>query len=90
MKLKYYRALLGLTQESVAQRSGLSRPYINQLESGRSRVPSVYTGLKLAHALGCTVEELFEDEEPVKCPERSPVEILEWAIKELNKVKRKL
>lgn len=47
-----------MTQESLADRLGVSRQFIGAMESGRS-LPSVQVALELAQALNTTVEELF-------------------------------
>ncbi|HEY4187044.1 MAG TPA: substrate-binding domain-containing protein [Polyangia bacterium] len=52
------RGTVGLTQQSLAARIGVSRQSLSVIESGRS-VPSAAVALRLARALGCTVEELF-------------------------------
>ncbi|MFO7155063.1 MAG: helix-turn-helix transcriptional regulator [Pseudomonadota bacterium] len=56
--LRDHRARLGLTQEELAQLVGVTRKTINTVENGRF-VPSTILALKLAKALGTTVEELF-------------------------------
>jgi molybdate-binding protein/DNA-binding XRE family transcriptional regulator len=48
------------SQAELARRVGVSRAGIGAIESGRV-VPSVTTALRLAQALGCTVEELFAE-----------------------------
>lgn len=48
----------GLTQEQLAERSGLSQQYISGLESGK-RNPTVVTLFELATALGAEVVEFF-------------------------------
>lgn len=49
----------GLTQEEVAERSGLHANYIGDLERGQ-RNPTLMTLLALAGALGISVGELME------------------------------
>lgn len=56
--MKLLRAQRDLTQAHLAQLSGITRKSINAIESGRM-VPSTILALKLARALGVTVEELF-------------------------------
>jgi putative molybdopterin biosynthesis protein len=53
------RKQLGLSQESLAARLGVSRQFIGAVESGRS-LPSVRVAVDLAKALGTTVEALFD------------------------------
>jgi putative transcriptional regulator len=59
--MKVQRALRDLTQAQLADLSGITRKSINAIESGRM-VPSIILALKLARALGVTVEELFSIE----------------------------
>jgi transcriptional regulator with XRE-family HTH domain len=56
----------GLTQVELAGRAGVSRQLVAAVEAGR-HAPAVDAALRLAQALGTTVEELFADrpEEPV-------------------------
>lgn len=52
------RGSAGLRQQDLATRVGISRQRLSTLEAGRG-VPSAALALRLANALGCTVEELF-------------------------------
>lgn len=52
------RTRLGWTQAELAERVGVSRKTINTVENGVF-VPSTTLALKLARALGTTVEEIF-------------------------------
>jgi putative transcriptional regulator len=56
--LKVHRAMKDLTQAELAERAGITRVSVNAIEGGRM-VPSVLLALKLANALGVTVDELF-------------------------------
>ena len=58
-KIKELRVSKKLTQEELAEKSGVSRGTIAALESGKER--SVLTGtlVKLADALDTTVDNLF-------------------------------
>ncbi len=56
--LKANRARLGLTQQQLAERVGVTRKTINTVENAVF-VPSTVLALKLAAVLGTTVEELF-------------------------------
>jgi transcriptional regulator with XRE-family HTH domain len=51
----------GLTQEQLAERSGLSQQYLSKLESGR-RNPTVVTLYELATALGVSHVELVRED----------------------------
>ncbi len=74
VKLKLLRLQAGMTLEALAQAAELTRSYVSKLERGVS-TPSIAAGLKIAKALGVTVEELFADS-----PEDDPV-VISRAIK---------
>ena len=57
-RLRELRAERDLTQAALAELVGVSRKTINTIENGVF-VPSTLLALKLARALGLTVEELF-------------------------------
>jgi putative transcriptional regulator len=61
-EVRMWRVFLGLTQEDLAQSVGVSRQAIYSIESGKY-VPSVQLALKIAKAVGKSVEELFSLEE---------------------------
>ncbi len=56
--LKAYRRSVGLSQQVLAGRAGISRQAYANLESGKAG-PSTEAALRLARALGATVEALF-------------------------------
>ena len=56
--LKVQRAMRNLTQADLAALAGVTRKSVNGIETGRM-VPSVVLALKLARALGVTVETIF-------------------------------
>jgi transcriptional regulator with XRE-family HTH domain len=58
IKLKTLRKEKGLSQEELAERSGLNRPYISGIEQGKRNV-SLEVIEKLAGALGVEIQELF-------------------------------
>jgi putative transcriptional regulator len=57
-RLRELRDARGWTQAELAARVGVSRKTINTIENGVF-VPSTPTALKIAEALGLTVEQLF-------------------------------
>ena len=57
-RLREERARLGWTQADLAARIGVTRKTVNTVENGVF-VPSTILALKLAAALGVTVEQLF-------------------------------
>lgn len=61
-RLRELRAERDLTQAALAERVGVSRKTINTVENGVF-VPSALLALKLARALGCTVEAVFSLED---------------------------
>lgn len=56
--LKLERERLGLTQAELAEQVGVSRKTINTVENGVF-VPSTVLALRLAQALGRSVEAIF-------------------------------
>ena len=61
-RLKDLRGERDLTQAALADLVGVSRKTVNTVENGVF-VPSTTLALKLARALGCTVEAIFSLEE---------------------------
>ena len=57
-RLREARTEAGLTQAELAERIGVSRKTVNTVENGVF-VPSTVLALKLAQALGTSVEALF-------------------------------
>lgn len=68
--LKRLRTQAALTQQDLANRSGLSMAQIMAMEQGKRDNPRLDTLRKLAAGLGCTVGELVGDESPK--PARKP------------------
>lgn len=56
------RKALGLSQEQVAQRAGLSRAYYTNIERG-VKTPSLVLAQRIAEVLDTSVEEIFFDSE---------------------------
>lgn len=61
-RLRDLRAERDLTQAALAEMVGVSRKTINTVENGVF-VPSATLALRLARALGCTVEAIFSLED---------------------------
>ncbi|MBQ9207761.1 MAG: helix-turn-helix transcriptional regulator [Treponema sp.] len=57
--IKSLRKQLGWSQEALAEKTGVSAPYITQIEVGK-RTPSLDIVEKLASALGVEYKVLFE------------------------------
>ena len=56
------RKALGMSQEELAQKSGISRQTISAIESGKSENVLVGTLAAIATALGTTVDQFFLSE----------------------------
>jgi len=56
--IRRWRRRRGLTQEALAARAGLSRPFVGRVETSR-QVPSLPTLARLARALRVKVGELL-------------------------------
>jgi len=61
-KIKVFRAMKDWTQEELAYRVGVTRKTINTVENGKF-IPSAYLALKIAHAFGAAVEDVFQLED---------------------------
>jgi CheY-like chemotaxis protein len=59
MAIKTERCVLGISQEELAERAGLHRTYVSDVERG-ARNPSIASIEKLAQALQLSVSALFE------------------------------
>jgi transcriptional regulator with XRE-family HTH domain len=88
-KIKTFRTNKMLTQEELARITGLSRVYVLQLESGRSKKPSAESLYKIAQALEAKVEDFFSDK-VIEAPVNDPYKMLGWAIEQLKAVKKQL
>ena len=66
--LRRQRASAGLTQEDLAESTGLSTQAISLLERGERRRPQRYTVRKLAEALGLEGQDLAEFEAAARRP----------------------
>ncbi len=58
-KIRELRELRKMTQEELAEKSGVSRATISQLENGEMKNTTSKTLLKLARALETSVENIF-------------------------------
>ncbi|MCX7624461.1 MAG: substrate-binding domain-containing protein [Thermomicrobium sp.] len=65
VRVRERRQRLGLTQQQLAERAGISRQALVAIEVGKL-TPSVAVALRLARALDCAVEELFSLPEPAR------------------------
>ena len=58
--LRRIRESQELTQDEVARKANVTKPYLSQLETGARKNPSLPVLKRLAHALGVPVTELLE------------------------------
>lgn len=58
-KIKELREAMKMTQEDLAEKSGVSRGTISALENGIDRTTTSKTLVKLAQALDTTVDRIF-------------------------------
>ncbi|HMW37801.1 MAG: helix-turn-helix transcriptional regulator [Saprospiraceae bacterium] len=58
-KIRIERAILDITQEELAQRTGVSRQTIHAIENNKY-IPSAVLALKIAKVFGKSMEEIFE------------------------------
>jgi putative molybdopterin biosynthesis protein len=70
-QIRSKRQAVGLSQGDLAKRCGLTRQAISAIEAGHY-IPNTTVALRLARALGCTVEEVF------RLPEELPRVEAEW------------
>lgn len=57
--VKFLREQKGWSQEQLSKESGVSRPIISAIESGKDPTTTTKTLKALADALGTTFQELF-------------------------------
>ena len=73
MNLQMIRKQKGISQTRLAQLSGVHRVSIVRYEEG-STTPYARNALKLAGALGCTIDDLLGEKEGPNCPTERPNE----------------
>ena len=59
-RVRHFRNRLGISQEELADRSGLHRTYIGGIERGERNVSLINIEI-LAHALGISIADLMAD-----------------------------
>lgn len=64
-KIKEMRMKRGWTQKELSIRSGVPQPMISDIETGQVPNPTISTVCRLAHALGCFIEDLITQEKAV-------------------------
>jgi len=60
MNIKQMRKAANLTQQQLADKSGISRVTLTRIETGASN-PSLESLRAIAHALGCTIDTLLNE-----------------------------
>lgn len=73
-QLRRARAALGLSQNDLARRAGISRQALGAIEAGQYQ-PGVSVAIALARELGATVEALFGVESPGQIAAAMPVSV---------------
>jgi transcriptional regulator with XRE-family HTH domain len=63
-RIKTRRQQLGLSQEELAEHAQLSQSQFSKIERGEVTRPSYKRLLRIAEALGCSVEDITDDVEP--------------------------
>ena len=58
MRLRRLRRAKGWTQVDLAKKAGVTQAFISQLEAGKKGSPRVVPLMRIARALGVTVEKL--------------------------------
>lgn len=58
-RIKAARKEVGMTQEELSKKSGVSRAIISGLESGRCTVTTTETLIKISRTLGKPVTDIF-------------------------------
>lgn len=49
----------GISQEELAEKAGISRPYLSKIETGRQDIVGSKVMFAIAEALGAKYEEIF-------------------------------
>lgn len=58
-RIKEFREELGITQSELAEKAGVSRTVINQLENENREIITSGTMIKLSEALGKSIGKIF-------------------------------
>ena len=73
-KIKEVRESLGMSKETLAEKSGVSRVTIWALETNPEYTTTTKTLLKIATALNCTIDALFFKENVQSVKHRESIE----------------
>lgn len=58
-RIEARRKAMGLTLDQVAERAGMSKSYIWEIENGKNKNPTIRTAWQLAGALGWTLSDVI-------------------------------
>ena len=58
-RIREFREALKMTQDELAKRSGVSRGTISAMENGANKATTTKTLVKIARALGTSVDSIF-------------------------------
>ena len=64
--LRQKREELGISQQELSSRSGVSQQSISLIEIGARKNPGIETLYRLAKAMGCEVKDIYKLEEEEK------------------------
>lgn len=64
-RIKALRLKRGMTQDQIERLTGIDQGHISLIENGRRRRVSADVMVRLARALGCSVEDLVARRQPV-------------------------
>ena len=81
-RVRERRQQAGLSQDALAEKSGLSMAYISEIER-KATNPSLTTLAKLAEGLGLSVAELLDQEDYLDSGERTK-ELIQRSLDSLN------
>jgi transcriptional regulator with XRE-family HTH domain len=85
-KVRFNRHGKGWTMAQLAEKSGVSKAYISDLENGNAGTPNIQYVYAIAVALGVTLDQLLEDAKPSGGPKsRKEIADLPPGLAELQK-----
>jgi transcriptional regulator with XRE-family HTH domain len=65
-RVRFYRQGKGWTITALAEKTGISKAYISDLENGAAGKPNIQYVYSIAVAIGVTLDELLEDAKPLQ------------------------
>lgn len=69
IRLLELREAKHITQKKLAELSNVPQQTISAIESGKRKNPGIVALQKLAKALGCTLDEMMDEDEPSSAAE---------------------